>query len=738
MTDAVAPIRLPGCRPTPLAHYLKALGVLRLVTEGSDPHAKAYWEQDTFCLATRLAPLGLKRFFLDTYCPTPIVAPWNGGSGFNPKDNQSAIRAIADGKAERFANYRAAIAACQTVRERLGIKEKVATEDKERLVLACRSQLSDDVLRWLDAALVLTAEGPKYPPLLGTGGNDGRLDFSNNFMQRLTDLFDVESGLASPQAESWLDEALYRVIAPGLQTNAIGQFNPGDAGGTNSGAGFGANPLMNPWDFVLMIEGALMFAAAATKRLEQINQGALSFPFSVRQSGVGYGSGAGSDEKDSRAEIWMPLWQRPVPLQELQSVFSEGRAQLGRQPVRTGVDFARAVASLGIDRGIDEFQRYGFQARNGLAYFAVPLGRFRVKSNPRENLLSDIDPWLKDFRKAASRDHAPARATRVLRSLDEAIMELCRRGEPHRLLDVLIAIGEAEETVANSKRWREDAGLRPIPPLPPRWLDELDASPSIAASAEYRLAVGLAGLDEPAFRKHLEPIGNGKNNQSDSIGRDAKWVFSDGQDKCTAVWHSGSLVDNLCAVLLRRILLAGQQSKNGETKEKAEAEFPRASPRSVPLGDIEAFVTSQVDAERLTSLLKGLVLVRQPRRQLLAPPSQECVQDGEDGQDSPFPGTDYALLKLCYHSSAIRGTSVRVEPAIARRAVAGNLFEATRLAIRRLRADGLAPLVSPMRGSPERARRLAAALVFPISDHDGSARRLADAVLDVPHDAKRE
>jgi len=27
------PIPLPGCAPTPLAHYLKALGVLRLLAE---------------------------------------------------------------------------------------------------------------------------------------------------------------------------------------------------------------------------------------------------------------------------------------------------------------------------------------------------------------------------------------------------------------------------------------------------------------------------------------------------------------------------------------------------------------------------------------------------------------------------------------------------------------------------------------------------------------------------------
>ncbi len=36
--------------------------------------------------------------------------------------------------------------------------------------------------------------------MLGTGGNDGRLDFTSNFMQRVVSLFDVESeaGTAKP------------------------------------------------------------------------------------------------------------------------------------------------------------------------------------------------------------------------------------------------------------------------------------------------------------------------------------------------------------------------------------------------------------------------------------------------------------------------------------------------------------------------------------------------------------
>ena len=35
-----------------------------------------------------------------------------------------------------------------------------------------RAELDESALRWLDAAVVLAESDPKYPPLLGTGGND--------------------------------------------------------------------------------------------------------------------------------------------------------------------------------------------------------------------------------------------------------------------------------------------------------------------------------------------------------------------------------------------------------------------------------------------------------------------------------------------------------------------------------------------------------------------------------------
>ena len=45
-------IPLRGCAPEPLIHYLKALGILRLVAEQLDPQARAAWHGDTFMLET--------------------------------------------------------------------------------------------------------------------------------------------------------------------------------------------------------------------------------------------------------------------------------------------------------------------------------------------------------------------------------------------------------------------------------------------------------------------------------------------------------------------------------------------------------------------------------------------------------------------------------------------------------------------------------------------------------------
>ena len=99
---------LDGCAPAPLAHYLKALGILRLVAGQTDPAARGAWEGERFVLLTGLTEDELVEFFLRRYEPTPLVSPWNRGSGFFSSGLEDVGR-MATSTATRLAPMRRAI-----------------------------------------------------------------------------------------------------------------------------------------------------------------------------------------------------------------------------------------------------------------------------------------------------------------------------------------------------------------------------------------------------------------------------------------------------------------------------------------------------------------------------------------------------------------------------------------------------------------------------------------------------
>lgn len=697
-------VPLRGCAPAPLAHYLKALGVLRLVAEQRDAGANGFWQGDSFILQSSLKESSLLAFFLTEYQPTPVIAPWNGGSGFYPKDNREAIHAISAGGCVRLQAYRNAIQAAQNALRGLKIKDKVAKEDKDSLLEVCRGSLPDGVLVWLDAAFVLTERGAQYPPILGTGGNDGRLDFTNNFMQRLADVMNVDSGQPNNPSEQWLRAALFGETATGLQKGAIGQFYPGAAGGANSTSGFGSDSLLNPWDFILMIEGAMLFASASVRRLEASGGGNISAPFCVRPAAAGYATAAPSDESD-RPEMWMPLWSLPTGLKELCALMGEGRAQVAGRPARNAVDFARAIASLGVDRGISAFQRYGFQVRNGLAYFATPLDRLPVVRNLQVNLLNDCDAWLDGFRRAATGDTAPASAGRALRGLDAAILMLCKRGDATSVLEVLASLGSCERSMAHSLKWTQESFLKPVPLLSFHWLQAADDG-----SAEYRLAASLAsvyGKYGNAFlplRRHLEPVKSG-------MKEGALWVNWDEHAGVDVVWHEGDATAALNAVMARRLMLAQHGGMEA---------WPDTGRCFAELSDIASFIEGRIDLGRFTDLVWGLALLDWPK-------VAHASKAGPKGGAETLPGAAFALMKLCFAGSPVRNVGVPLVPVIHQRASAGQGALATQLAARRLRASGLPPAVEQVHQQGPSMSRAAAALLFPIAHFQINA--LAESVL---------
>ncbi len=762
------PLALHGCTPTPLASYLKALGVLRLVSspannvsgEAADPHARGWWENECFHLRTTLGRDALLHFFLHDYAPSPIIAPWNGGSGFYAGDNKDGFDPLATGQvAERFANISSGIRhAVRTVAD-LKLAERPEGAAKVGLVAALRAELADAALLWLDAVLSLSGGGLAYPELLGTGGNDGRLDFTNNFARRLVSrakpagLFEANSGEPSREAARLLEASLLAAPAWGLCSAKIGQFAPGAAGGPNATNGYSAGSEVNSWDFVLMLEGAAAFAGAATRRDQHAPGGATagattrsgaSFPFTVRAVGAGWGGVEAADENDARAEFWAPIWTRPARALEIDSLLGEGRAVLNERTATDGLEFARAAASIGISRGFHEFERFGFLMRAGRTYLATPIGRRSTEPSPGAQLVADLDAgdWLERVRRVGRNDEEPGAARRAIKRLEDALFGLLAATEVSREAErAIVALGHVVGWLALSPSGRK-AIAKPPPVLSSAWIREADDG-----SAEFRVAAALAALGlravpHPAQQADVQgpnaahPGGNGAAGESTAARetpadegpagapgrarrgaappmaahfapldersffyRDSlgtRRAWSADETPPTVVWGAGPLVPNLIAVLERRLV---------EASTRGLQDKPLAGATAVRLADVAAFLTADFDDARCAALLAGLVWARPAR-----PRSSSGRTD-----PAPVPFAYAALKPLFTPDAALRAAGalpatarMPVPPGmIARLRAGGNSRDgratdpAVRLALARARASGLP---APFAGSRSGAR----------------------------------
>ena len=707
-------LELRGCTPEPLMAYLKALGIFRLVAEQKDKDARAWWHNDTFTLRSTLDRDALVDFFLEEYRPTPIVSPWNNRfrTGVMSGD-KSGLDVIMSSPQGRFSDYRCSIEESKSLLKREGFENRSIPgkgAEKNSIHSKCRALFSDRAVDWLDAVYVLTHKEPSYPPLTSNGGTLGTSssgDISMNFAKNLV----AGLGLGkrrrkdAPAPQDWLKASLFGSGSPKLSKDAGGQFSPG-GWGPNSTVGFEADSLINPWDFLLLVEGTLALAGAPARRLSPESRSKAVFPFTVNASAAGYSTSSSSEYASARAEFWAPLWNRPSTLGELEHVVSEGRAQLGKRQASNGAGFARAIAGLGTERGISSFQRFGFLQRTGRdAVFAASVGRLAVKVQPESNLLFDLDAWTQSLR-GQVRDNAGLGI--VFRQVEDAIIEFCQRGGPSGLQDVLIAVGHAE-------RWVASSGLRenvaPLSNLSSEWLAHANDN-----SVEFRLAKAMSSiLQEPSqgigpIRWNLEPVGTPQ--------RRLEWIT----DSTSFVWTAGDPQGNMLAVLERRWL-------EGRMKDMENRHPPLNATYSAQLNDIASFLNGYVDDQRIADLALPLSFVRYWHR-----PAQSDFQ-----QEPPFDlPAAYAVMKLTLLPGKFEcprfgpGVDIAMEPSMLTMLRAGRVGDAYRVAYRRLRTSGLMPLSnSPgINDGSEQGHRLAAALLFPL---DGSAHcALAERALRRP------
>ena len=681
---------LPGITPEPLASYLAGLGLIRLLGEQADKGVTAAWTPAGLTLTTTVEDIA--GWLAGQYVPTPVLSPWNNGSGFGAKDKEAlrVLDKLHGHTSPRLAQFRIAIDLARRVvgkaRKEGWISDTAGGGDKSRVVQEFRNVCPENLLPWIDAAVVLTGKDLQFPPLLGTGGNDGRFDFSSNYHQRLLDVIEM------PRSFALARDLLAGTEVEQLSAAAIGQFDPGSAGGPGSSRFGAADSLVNPWLFVLFVEGSLMFAASAVRR-NQFAAGRAAIPFTVSASPDGTDSGAAGEE--TRGEVWAPQWSRDLTLPEIRQLFAEARASWRGRQARKAVDFYAATSTLGVARGVDRFTRYGIQRRNGLAFAAVPLDSVEVREKPEVALAADVEDWAG----RVSRGTMPAAVAVASSQFERAHLEYARDGGSIRLARMLAALTSLEMAVGHSGRARENLPVRRLPDarkfLP--WLaDQQQDLP------ELRVAVGLAsvaarGSDGKyrSLRQLLLPLDH------NGTWSPAPVVPGFGVRKLEAV---------LADVLIWRCRTAGasEGEDEGGTKFRGVPGF-RVGIR-VPAEDLHEFAASRLNQGALDLYLRACMALRWPG-----------VRWDLDAASPSLPVPVLGVLQplaagLLPSTAASRSYDrdadeplLALSPDWAARLVAGQIDQVHEEAVKRLRQAGW-EAAPPIRSTDE-GTRIAAALV---------------------------
>ena len=757
---------LKGCTTKPLSGYLKGLAVLKLLTEQKDPSASGYWHEDVCCLITALSHDDLVRFFCCEYKPTPVITPWNGGSGFYSGDSHEGLDAITGSQDSRFDEYRDVINSvknwpewsgeletCHDVLEETGrmlaklkpggkmlelaaLKEQIERElgncgltgtenplhlkldviagdnrykllrdmlkkarsklnaevrsnHKHTILALCRNRLPESVLPWMDAVGAVRADGTySFHQLLGSGGNDARLDFGNNFMRSVTRLL---IGKDKHRSNAFLVSSLFGTLTDKLPENKLGQFNPGRAGGYNQGMGIEKKDFKaNPWDYVLTIEGSLLFASSVARRHGYNKGSRVPCPFSVKFSPVGFASNEYTESSGRDMELWLPLWSRQAGYAELQYLFSEGRTTLGRNQALTGIEFSRAIGSLGVERGIDAFERYGFLKRRGDNRIALPSGNFSVQLKPALEILDELDPVLRSLDIFISGFKVlPVSYLQARRQIDAALFDCSINPDPDRFVRLVRAIGRMERKLAlqDHDSFCKPSFVKPQCNLSPGWVFKCDDG-----GVETRIAAALSSVHR------TERVGSIRHTMA-GVASGRGWIRA--KNDAQQHWIGRDLSERLCNAVFYRILYA---------QRKSVEQIPLQAVLKLNPHDVMPFLKSDTDDTKIEELLWGFALINWNTKGI-----NTDFSHWRSSRSTYMLSRTWSLFKLLFTPDAIKGNSPDRILGIASALRAGRLDEAVHKTLHQLRYLGVSPypVTYTEHFHPE---RLLSSMMVPIND----------------------
>ena len=517
----------------PLASYLAAVGLLKVVGEQLDPEAVGSWKGGRFSLETRFGIQNISSFLANEYKPSPCFTPWNKDSGFLDGKPAPEFQQL---EAARFAEIRRIVQVAAVLVPQFVSKGKLEKEAKVELVEALdRAGDSDAWSAWLGICAITFRnqkgdQAMRFPALLGgTGGAFGRADFGVKFVKALQ--------VATPEH---FTAALLGSDQPDLLIQAADSLIYDPASRSDGQQGYGVatrdtqesrSARANPAHLILLAEGMALFEGYAMTTTSDGDPSdgrqQAGFTLAVEHNSSGFPSSSWlENDGNTSEELWCPLWDQPCHYSDVRDALR--RIALLPLPgqLRTGTDLALFASRLGRSLKLTGFARYAFPARIGQGTKIPSL--IEVFSLAEEQ--ADRSDALASSVRLASRLRSYAKNKAVPASYRHAAERLVAEvdvlaggsGSYTELLRRLLAWRRQEEVSQQEPKSSDlqATGIRRsfqfgAPALPPQWFGllarELDGP-------EWRLALSL-GTGRIAQAKTRKIGQSGRSRSADQERR---------------------------------------------------------------------------------------------------------------------------------------------------------------------------------------------------------------------------
>jgi CRISPR-associated protein Csx17 len=557
-----------------------------------------------------------------------------------------------------------------------------------------------------------------FNPLFGSGGNSGNRGFDDGWQEAV-------SALRAPPRK-WKPEKLRADLDSFLVGNAcecLAGFNASSWFSAankafNSGT---ARPFrdgqVTPWAMALACEAFPLLQGSPSRQLGRFRRATGAFPFVTTAAAPEVAGEAGR----CVGEVWLPVWDRPMTLPEVSTLFSRGRAEVRGRGATTAPAFAAAVLQRGVDAGIREFRRF-------VLLHTTSENTFESRLASVVPVASGADAALAEAlnRALVLRDSLPAERKKGQRwlyqglrgPLDRALVELAEAPSAERACSVVDAMVTALRKVDRNRAHRAAKPPVQFQLLPGMWAASLLDEHGDSARPETRLALAIATLRpgvsiSPAEKRSVGPfLPYWLGVEAQDI-RGRFWRFPESVP-FRRVWGAGSLPANFIGVLQRRLV-----------EEEPEAEPPFGASYRADLGDIALWLRGETDEAELERWLLRLSFFDWDNaatanlRNFMGQPEPIPIADGTLALFGLFkPLFESFLLKQLLPAGSRRKTAKAGPlPQLVAQLARGDVSSAVELATSAYRGAGVTPASLPRSFAASNCPRLLAALLIPTASH---------------------